>query len=94
MIWLGARYIHRMQDNVWVFWDDYTDAGILDIPPPPETATSHLHGIIKYISSCTPTMPSNKKLAPPMDTVDAPIPDVSDDTPSLTPTIGIPAPAR
>ena len=59
-IW--ARYIHRMQDNDWVFWDDYyTDAGILDIPRPPETATSHSqHGIIKYRPSharppCHPT---------------------------------------
>jgi hypothetical protein len=93
MIWLGAHNIHRTQDNEWVFWDDYTDAGILDIPPPPEIATLHSHDIIKYIS-CTPTMPSNKELAPPMDTVDAPIPDVSNDTPLLTPTIDIPAPGE
>jgi hypothetical protein len=76
---MGVRYIHRMQDNDWVFWDEYTE--------------TYAHDIVNELMR-TPTMPSKKQPAPPMDTVDIPIPDVSDDTPSLTPTTYIPAPGE
>jgi hypothetical protein len=52
---MGVRYIHRStQDNDWVFWDEYTATGILDMSAPPETAKPHAQDITTDILH-TPT---------------------------------------
>ena len=87
---MGVRYIYRTQDNDWMFWDDYTETGILDMSAPPETAKPHAQDSITDIQHTPTSVPRITTPTSLRKTGEATIASA----PSFTPTTDIPAPSE